>query len=217
MSALFKPWSNTVYRVSLFAIGLAVIGGTVAGPMIYVRTPFYLQTQDPIEQPVQFDHRHHVGDEGIDCRYCHSLVEKAASAGVPPTQLCLNCHSQVWNKSPKLNPVRESFFSGKPIVWNKVHKLPNYVYFNHSIHVAKGVGCATCHGRIDEMEQVRKVQPLTMGWCLECHRQPERFLRPREEIASMTWQPKGDQLELGRALKAEYHVQTRVSCSTCHR
>jgi len=217
MNALFKPWSNTVFRVALFAIGLLVVGGAVAAPMIYVRTPFYLQTQNPIAQPVQFDHRHHVGDEGIDCRYCHSLVEKAASAGVPPTQLCLNCHSQVWNKSPKLAPVRESFFTNKPIVWNKVHKLPNYVYFNHSIHVAKGVGCATCHGRIDEMPLVAKVQPLTMGWCLDCHREPEKFLRPREEIVSMTYQPKGDQLELGRALKAQYHVQTRVSCTTCHR
>jgi Cytochrome c7 and related cytochrome c len=217
MSALFKPSANTGFRVAIFALALLGGGGLIAGPMIYVRTPFFTQQQDPIDQPVQFDHRHHVGDEGIDCRYCHYLVEKTQWAGVPPTSLCLNCHEQIWNKSPKLAPVRESYFADKPIVWNKVNKLPHFVYFNHSIHVKQGVGCVTCHGRIDEMAAVEKAQPLTMGWCLECHRQPERFLRPREEITSMTWKPKGDQLELGRSLKDQYHVQTRTSCSTCHR
>src|SRR5207237_390956 len=141
--------------------------------MIYVRTPFYTQQQDPVDQPVQFDHRHHVGDEGIDCRYCHYLVEKSPAAGVPPTSLCLNCHEQIWNKSPKLAPVRESYFADRPIVWNKVNKLPHFVYFNHSIHVRQGVGCVTCHGRVDEMAQVEKAQSLAMGWCLECHRHPD--------------------------------------------
>lgn len=219
MPALFKPGSNTGFRVTLFALGMLAVGGAVAGPMIYVRSPFYTQVGDPIDQPVQFDHRHHVGDEGIDCRYCHTSVEKSSQAGVPPTQLCLNCHSQIWNKSPKLAPVRESFFTDKPIVWNKVNKLPNFVYFNHSIHVAKGVGCVTCHGRVDEMPAVHKAQPLSMAWCIDCHRAPERFLRPRDEVTSMTYKvAEGrDQLEIGRTLKAQYHVATRVSCTTCHR
>jgi hypothetical protein len=217
MSALFKPSTNTLVRVSLITLGLLAVGGAIAGPMIYVRSPFYTQLLDPIDQPVQFDHRHHVGDAGIDCRYCHALVEKSPMAGIPPTQLCLNCHSQVWNKSPKLAPVRESFFTDRPIVWSKVNKLPNFVYFNHSIHVKQGVGCVTCHGRIDEMPAVHKAQPLTMSWCIDCHRQPERFLRPRDQVTSMTWKAPSDQLALGRDLKAQYHVNTRVSCTTCHR
>ncbi|HYV67349.1 MAG TPA: cytochrome c3 family protein [Myxococcales bacterium] len=219
MSALFKPWTNTAFRLALFALALLFTGGLIAGPMIYVRSPLYTQQQDPIDQPVQFDHRHHVGDEGIDCRYCHSSVEKSSFAGIPATSVCLNCHSQIWNKSPKLAPVRESFFSDRPIVWNKVNKLPHFVYFNHSIHVKQGVGCVTCHGRIDQMAQVEKWAPLTMGWCLDCHRNPERFLRPREEVTSMTFTPGGEheQLALGERLKAEYHVATRTSCTTCHR
>jgi Cytochrome c7 and related cytochrome c len=219
MALLFKPWTNTAFRVALVAIALLLGGGVIGGPMLYVRSPLYTQQQDPIDQPVQFDHRHHVGDEGIDCRYCHFTVEKGPFAGVPPTSICLNCHAQVWNKSPKLAPVRESFFADRPIVWNKVNKLPHFVYFNHSIHVAKGVGCVTCHGRIDQMAAVEKWAPLTMGWCLDCHRQPERFLRPREEVVSMTWTAGGDheQLALGEQLKREYDVHTRTNCSTCHR
>ena len=196
MSSLFKPSSNTAFRIALFALALLFGGGLIAGPMIYVRTPFYTQQQDPVDQPVQFDHRHHVGDEGIDCRYCHYLVEKSPAAGVPPTSLCLNCHEQIWNK---------------------VNKLPHFVYFNHSIHVKQGVGCVTCHGRVDEMAQVEKAQPLTMGWCLECHRQPERYLRPRDQVTSMTYKPKSDQLAIGRELKEQYHVETRTSCTVCHR
>jgi len=219
MSLLFKPWTNTAFRVALVALALALGGGVIAGPMLYVRSPLYTQQQDPIDQPVQFDHRHHVGDEGIDCRYCHFTVEKGPFAGIPPTSVCLNCHSQVWNKSPKLAPVRESFFADRPIVWNKVNKLPHFVYFNHSIHVAKGVGCVTCHSRIDQMAAVEKWAPLTMGWCLDCHREPERFLRPREEVVSMTWKAGGDkeQFALGARLKQEYDVHTRTNCTTCHR
>jgi len=217
MSALFKPSSNTAFRIALVMLALLFGGGLIAGPMIYVRTPFYTQQQDPVDQPVQFDHRHHVGDEGIDCRYCHYLVEKSPNAGIPPTSVCLNCHEQIWNKSPKLAPVRESYFADRPIVWNKVNKLPHFVYFNHSIHVKQGVGCVTCHGRIDEMAQVEKAQPLTMGWCLDCHRQPEKYLRPRDQVTSMTYKPKGDQVALGRELKEQYHVDTRTSCTTCHR
>ncbi|TMA91356.1 MAG: cytochrome C [Deltaproteobacteria bacterium] len=217
MSSLFKPSSNTAFRLALAALALLFGGGLIAGPMIYVRTPFFTQQQDPVDQPVQFDHRHHVGDEGIDCRYCHYLVETSPAAGVPPTSLCLNCHEQIWNKSPKLAPVRESYFADRPIVWNKVNKLPHFVYFNHSIHVRQGVGCVTCHGRVDEMAQVEKAQSLAMGWCLECHRHPERYLRPRDQITSMTYKPTEDQLAIGKQLKEQYHVETRTSCTTCHR
>ena len=215
---IFRPKHNTLARLSL-VLAAAGAGGAVGGLLLWARTPYARNMETPIEQPLQFDHRHHTRDEGIDCRYCHNTVEKAPFASLPPTQLCLNCHSQVWNKSPKLAPVRESFFADRPIVWNKVNKLPHFVYFNHSIHVKQGVGCVTCHGRIDEMALVEKAQPLSMGWCLECHRNPERFLRPREEVVSMTWTAGGDkeQLALGGRLKQEYDVHTRTNCTTCHR
>lgn len=244
--SLFKPWSNTAARISLALLALGG-AGTLGGMMVYVRSPLYTQQGDPIDQPVQFDHRHHVGEVGIDCRYCHTSVEKAASAGIPPTSLCLNCHSQIWNKSPKLAPVRESFFTNTPIPWERVHKLPHYVYFNHSIHVAKGVGCATCHGRIDKMAAVEKFAPLTMSWCLECHRNPEKYLRPKDEVVNLGWEAPSSKesvvreliahglakddseaqpllalnadpkLAFGLALKEKHGVHTRTNCDACHR
>jgi hypothetical protein len=185
--------------------------------MIYVRSPYARGMQDPIEQPLQFDHRHHTRDEGIDCRYCHNTVDRSPHASIPPTQLCLNCHSQVWNKSPLLEPVRQSFFENKPLTWRRVYRVPDFVYFNHSIHVNKGVGCVSCHGRVDQMAAVEKATPLTMGWCLDCHRNPEKNLRPLEEITNMTWQPEGDPEVAGRLLAEKYDVHTRISCTTCHR
>jgi hypothetical protein len=173
--------------------------------------------QDPIEQPLQFDHRHHTRDEGIDCRYCHNTVDRSPHASIPPTQLCLNCHAQVWNKSPLLEPIRKSFFENKPMEWRRVYRVPDFVYFNHSIHVNKGVGCVSCHGRVDQMAAVEKATPLTMGWCLDCHRNPEKNLRPTEEITNMTWQPEGDPEVAGRLLAQQYDVHTRISCTTCHR
>ena len=215
MSVLFKPWTNTAFRVVLFclAAGAATFLGSL---MVYARSPLGTSQQEPVEQPVQFDHRHHVADEGIDCRYCHATVERSPSAGIPPTATCLGCHSQIWNKSPLLDPVRKSFFTNRPIPWVRVHKLPDFVYFNHSIHVAKGVGCATCHGRVDEMAAVEQVHTLGMGWCLECHREPEKYLRPREEITSMTYQPSSVP-EIQEALARQYEVHARTSCTTCHR
>jgi hypothetical protein len=190
---------------------------TIGGLMLYARTPFGTNQQDPVAQPVQFDHRHHVTDDLIDCRYCHTTVEKAASAGIPPTALCLNCHSQVWNKSPLLDVVRASWFANKPIVWTRVHNLPQFVYFNHAIHVNKGVGCVECHGRVDRMPAIQQVAPLTMGWCLDCHRNPYPRLRPLEEITNMDWKPEGDPVALGKELAKKYDVQPRVTCYTCHR
>ncbi len=219
MSALFKPSANALARGSI------VVLGTVAGLALlavwgYWRTPYGQGVQEEILQPVLFDHRHHVVDDLIDCRYCHFNVERGASAGIPSTEMCLNCHSQVWNKSPKLEPIRRSYFTGLPIEWRRVHQLPDFVYFNHSIHVNKGIGCATCHGRVDHMPAVTKVNSLQMGWCLDCHRDPAPNLRPRDQITNMAWTPPADPAA-ARALSAElmkaYDVHSRVSCTTCHR
>jgi hypothetical protein len=216
MSLLFRPRHNTLAQISLFAVAAGALGG-LGGLMVYARTPYARGMQDPIEQPIQFDHRHHTRDEGIDCRYCHNTVDKSPSASIPPTQLCLNCHSQVWNKSPLLEPVRRSFFENKPIEWRRVYKVPDFVFFNHAIHVNKGVGCVSCHGRVDQMPAVEKATPLTMGFCLDCHRHPEKNLRPVSEVANMIWEPAGDAEEVGRALREQNHVETRTSCTTCHR
>jgi hypothetical protein len=216
MSLLFRPRHNTAAQLSLFVVAAGALGG-IGALLVYVRTPYARGMQDPIEQPIQFDHRHHTRDEGIDCRYCHNTVDKSPSASIPPTQLCLNCHSQVWNKSPLLDPVRQSFIQNKPIEWRRVNKVPEFVFFNHSIHVNKGVGCVSCHGRVDLMPAVEKAETLTMGFCLDCHRHPEKNLRPVSEVVNMEWKPEGDQEELGKRLVEENHVQTRTSCSTCHR
>lgn len=174
-------------------------------------------------QPVPFSHALHAGDLGLDCRYCHNTVETSAFAAIPPTATCMNCHTGIHPESARLAPVRDSFTTGKPVDWKKIHDLPDFVTFNHSIHVNKGVGCATCHGRIDKMEVVAQAKTLSMSWCLECHREPEKFLRPRDQVTNMAFDPVRDtgksQLELGRELKQLYEVKTiayMTSCSTCH-
>jgi len=175
------------------------------------------------QQPVQFSHKHHVGDDGIDCRYCHTSVETSATAGMPSTNTCMSCHKQIWSDSPYLEPVRASLRDGKPIEWIRVHDLPDYVYFNHSIHVNKGVGCSTCHGRVDEMPIAYQASTLQMEWCLECHRTPEKFVRPKERVFDMNWRPQNktetDFME-ANSLIAKYKIQDKkvlTSCSTCHR
>ena len=216
MASLFRPKHNTLAKLSLLIVAGGA-AGSLGGLFFYVRSPLARGMQDPIEQPIQFDHRHHTRDEGIDCRFCHSSVDRSPHAGIPATQLCLNCHSQIWNQSPLLDPVRRSFIEGTPIVWKKVNDVPDFVYFNHSIHVNKGVGCVTCHGRIDQMAAVEKAQPLTMSWCLDCHRNPEKNLRPVEEVTNMAWVPEGDPAEAGKQYAELNQVHTRTSCSTCHR
>ena len=216
MSPLFRPRHNTLAQISLFLVA-AGAAGVPLGLMLYARTPLARGMQDPVEQPVQFDHRHHTKDEGIDCRYCHNTVDRSPAAGIPQTQLCLNCHSQVWNKSPILEPIRQSFINNTPIKWNRVYQVPEFVYFNHSIHVNKGVGCISCHGKVGEMAAIEKATPLTMSWCLECHRRPEANLRPVEEITNQNWKPDGDPEEVGRLLAVKNNVHTRTSCTTCHR
>jgi len=218
MASLFRPKHNTLAKLSLLIVAGGAVGG-IGGLLFYVRSPIARGMQDPIEQPIQFDHRHHTRDEGIDCRYCHNTVDKSPSASIPPTQLCLNCHSQVWNKSPLLEPVRQSFIQNKPIEWRRVNKVPEFVFFNHSIHVNKGVGCVTCHGRVDQMQEVYQFAPLSMGWCLDCHRAPYKNLRPPEEVTNMAWtQPNGeDPVEYGKKLAEKNNLHPPTDCSTCHR
>jgi hypothetical protein len=171
------------------------------------------------EQPVPYSHALHAGELGMDCRYCHNTVETAAYAAIPPTRTCMNCHGKIRAESPKLLPVRESYSSGLPVPWIKVHDLPDYVYFDHSAHVARGVGCVECHGRVDKMEEVYQVEPLSMGWCLDCHRNPEPHLRPPEYVTAMDWAPQdGESREtLGRRLREQHDIDPSTDCSTCHR
>src|SRR3954465_3931618 len=186
MPQIFHHSTNFLARLSIFGaifILLAVLWVVATINRSSWNTGAFTER----EQPVQFSHKHHAGDDGIDCRYCHTSVETSASAGLPPTQTCMNCHSQIWADSPYLEPVRESWRTGRPIQWTRVHDLPDYAYFNHSIHVAKGVGCSPCHGRIDEMPLVYQASSLQMEWCLQCHRNPEKFVRPKEEVFNMKW------------------------------
>jgi hypothetical protein len=217
MAALFPRWSNSAMKAALLtlAVGAAT---AIAAPMIYARTPFLRGQYFPVDQPVEFDHRHHVRDDGIDCRYCHRGVERTAWAGLPSTDVCVGCHGQVWRDSLLLEPVRRSYFSGQPIAWNRVHRLPDFAYFDHSIHVSKGVGCVECHGAVDEMARVYQVAPLKMGWCIECHRDPAPHLRPRDQITSTRWAPRDDDREaLGRELARANGVRSVTFCSACHR
>jgi hypothetical protein len=216
MSQIFRPRANALARASL-AGGVGFLVFLVWMLYTAMRSDFVTGANTNIEQPVQFSHAHHVGGLGIDCRYCHTSVEQSSFANIPPTKTCMNCHSQIWVTSPYLEPVRASFRTGESIQWVRVHNLPDFVYFNHGIHIKKGVGCETCHGRIDQMPGIRQVRSLQMEWCLECHRAPERYVRPREAVFTMGYEPPVRQAELGPRLVAEYGIQSLTSCSTCHR
>jgi hypothetical protein len=216
MPQIFHPSTNTIARLSIFG-ALFILAGLLWLISALDRSSYATEEGVVRAQPVPFSHEHHVGGLGIDCRYCHTSVEKSAFAGIPPTETCMNCHAYIWTQSPMLEPVRESFRTGKPIPWTRVHNLPDFVYFNHSIHVHKGIGCTTCHGRVDQMPLMRQTHSLLMQWCLDCHRQPEKFIRPREFVFDMAWKPEGDQQTLGKKLVQEYHVATLTTCSVCHR
>ncbi|HEV7734820.1 MAG TPA: cytochrome c3 family protein [Candidatus Binatia bacterium] len=216
MAQIFHRSTNTLSRVTIFGAAF-IVAGLLWFLAVLTRSDYATGAHVAREQPVQFSHKHHVGELGLDCRYCHTSVEVSAVASVPPTKTCINCHSQIWAQSAFLEPVRSSFRTDESIRWLRVHDLPDYVYFNHSIHVHKGVGCATCHGRIDEMNQVWQENSLQMEWCLDCHRHPEANLRPRDQVFNMAWEPPGDARALGLELKKAYDVHPRVDCSTCHR
>lgn len=216
MSQIFSKSANAWSKASIFAVLglLATIGGAVG---VLQRSDFVTSANQFKDQPVQFSHQHHVGGIGIDCRYCHTSVEVSSTAGIPPTKTCINCHSQIWSTSPYLEPVRSSFRDDKPLKWLRVHDTPDFVYFNHSIHVKKGMGCETCHGRVDKMPLMKQQNTLQMEWCLNCHRNPEQFVRPRSEVFTMGYVPAVDQRELGPQLVAEYKIQSLTNCSVCHR
>src|SRR5713226_333031 len=222
MAQIFHRSTNFIARFSVFS-AVFLVGIALIAVLAVARSPYLTRQNISREQPVQFSHKHHVGDDGIDCRYCHTSVETAASAGMPSTAICMNCHRQIWADSPYLEPVRASFKTGKPLEWIRVHDLPDFAYFNHSIHVNKGVGCSTCHGRIDQMPVVSQANSLQMEWCLECHRRPENFVRPKEKIFDMEWRPRNSnkkEIADGIELKKQYQIQepaVLTSCSTCHR
>jgi hypothetical protein len=216
MAALFPRWTNTAARVSLVAAVCALLGLPVA-LMAWVRTPNATRRYQPVAQPIPFDHRVHVTGQQIDCRYCHYTAERSASAGIPPSSTCVPCHSESWMSTNVMAPVVASVATGRPLQWNRVNALPGFVYFNHAIHVTKGVGCETCHGRVDRMASVFQAAPLTMQWCVSCHRDPAAHLRPVSEVTTMGWTPPVPQRQLGEALVKENRVRELTNCTTCHR
>jgi len=216
MAQIFHPSTNTISRVTIFgALFFVAFLAWVAGALY--RSPYVTRQLSPIVQPVPFSHKHHVTDDGIDCRYCHTSVETSSFAGVPPTKTCMNCHTMIWSDAPMLEPVRKSFQTGQSIQWVRVNYVPQFVYFNHSIHIHKGIGCTTCHGPVGEMPLTWQAETLHMRWCLDCHRTPEKFIRPRSEVFNPNWQPPPNQLEVGAKLVKEYNVKKLIDCYTCHR
>ena len=213
MPQIFRRSANTLSKVSIFGV-LSLGGGVVLLAIVIGRSGYVTRAHEFIEQPLQFSHQHHVLDDGIDCRYCHTSVETSAFAGIPPTKTCMNCHSVLFANASFLEPVRASFRSGASILWTRVHDLPDFVYFDHSIHVSKGVACVTCHGRVDEMPLMWQTESLAMEWCVDCHRDPEPHLGPRDAITAMMRRPVPGE---GRLLAGALHVRTRTDCSTCHR
>lgn len=216
MAQIFHRSTNTIARVSIYGALIVVV---ILGFALNVvnQTSYVTEAYNARPQPVPFSHKHHVGELGLDCRYCHSTVEVSSSAGMPPTQTCMACHSQIWTNAAILEPIRVSYRDSKPIEWTRVNAVPDFVYFNHSIHIAKGVGCTTCHGPVAEMNITWRAESLYMRWCLDCHNAPEKYLRPRSEVFNPYYQPPADQGALGRKLMAEYKVQRLTNCTTCHR
>jgi len=232
MPQIFHRSTNSISRITII-LSVVLVSGLLFAAAELQRSPYYSWRGVTRVQPVPFSHQHHVGGLGIDCRYCHTSVETSSFAGIPPTKTCMNCHAQIWTNAPMLEPVRESFRSGRSLVWTRVNAVPDYVYFDHSIHINKGVGCNDCHGPVDRMPLMYAANTLQMEFCLNCHRAPEKFLRPRSEVFNMRYeQPTSqkplamdgktftDQMALGNYLKDKYHLRTPydiTSCNTCHR
>lgn len=224
---IFPPWFDLLVKV-LGPVG--AIGGLHALAVVYLGfSPLTIDVGYEPKQPVPYSHRLHAGELGMDCRYCHNTVEVSSQASIPPTATCMNCHTMVRTTSPLLEPVRQSHETGDPVQWVRVHDLSDFAYFNHSAHVTRGIGCASCHDRIDRMDEVYQAQKLSMGWCLDCHRNPEAHLRPKDQITNMGWKASDfgaslqdpskpmTQKELGKLLRAEYQINPSTSCSICHR
>jgi hypothetical protein len=232
MAQIFHRSANTLARASI--LGAVLFISVVGAALLKLqRSPYVTRQYIAPEQPIPFSHQHHVTGLGLDCRYCHTSVEESSFAGIPPTKTCMNCHALIWTSADMLEPVRYSFRSGESIQWTRVHDLPDFVYFNHSIHISKGIGCRSCHGPVNDMPLMYEENSLQMEWCLNCHREPEKFLQPKDTLFNMTYvPPSGDrpleykgttytsQVELGKKLSDEYHLRSTpdiTSCSTCHR
>jgi hypothetical protein len=219
MRQLFAPGADAIFRLAILVAVTTVVGlfFVTAG---VTSSSYVTRVGIAPDQPVPFSHKHHSGELGIDCRYCHQQVEYLASAGIPPTWTCMTCHSQIWKDSPMLEPVRASLEQNKPLVWTRVNRLPDYVYYNHSIHIKKGIGCSSCHGNVKEMQLTSKVQGFQMEFCLNCHRNPEKFVRPQSQIFNMSWSPPENQATVGPMLVKQYHIgqpDKMTDCSICHR
>ena len=216
MSQIFHRSANSLARMSLVFV-LIALGGGLWLLLTLGRSAWVTNAMVPVVQPVQFSHQHHVQTIGIDCRYCHTAVETSSFAGTPPMKTCMNCHLQIWSNSPYLEPVRAAYRDSRPLRWIRVHNLPDFVYFNHAVHIKKGIGCETCHGRVDKMPLMWQQNSLQMEWCLECHRNPEKYVRPRTEIYTMGYRPAEAQETLGPKLVNQYAIASRTDCSVCHR
>lgn len=219
MSQIFPPRSNTIARASLLAVPILL--ALVVGLLVwFLHSSTFNRVGVNVPQPVAFPHSTHTGLVGLDCRFCHSTVDKSSFADIPPTETCMGCHSYVRTDSPLLAPVRQSWETGQPIAWNRVNDLPDFVYFDHSIHVNKGVGCESCHGRVDQMATAVKTETFYMAWCIDCHREPEKQIRPLDQVYTMGYQPAEDQQVLGSRLVEEYNLlpaSQLMNCSICHR
>ena len=217
MAQLFPPSVDLYAKIVILGVGVLLVGGTYSLYLLN-RSPYWTNVGVTLDQPVPFSHQHHAGELGIDCRFCHTSVATSSYAGMPDTQTCMTCHSQIWKDAPMLQPVRQSYAENKPIKWNTVNEMPGYVYFNHSIHINKGVGCSSCHGRVDEMPITWKATDMTMGWCLACHRNPASNLRPISQVYQMDWTTPKDP-HVGQALFTARNIQKDhlTDCSACHR
>ncbi len=213
---LFPDWADSAFRLATGGLVAVLVLG-VGALIWYFQSPYETNEHVPYDQPVEFDHRHHVHDDGISCLFCHQTATTSSTAGLPPTELCMGCHSQIWTNSPLVQPLVSSYFTGRPLAWNRIYEVPDYVYFDHSIHVAKGVACVECHGRVDRMARVYKVTSLEMQWCLDCHSDPAPHLRDPSQVLSMTWKPPGDRRAYGESIMRRLDVKKLTDCYTCHR
>ena len=222
MSDVFPKWTNTLPLK--IAVGVVLVGAAVTAGAWYYLTPKYSRVGYQPTQPVNFPHSIHAGQMGMDCRYCHSTVEKSWYANLPAANVCMNCHNTVLKDDPRLAPIRESFATGKPVPWVQIHRTPDYVYFNHSVHVTRGVSCVECHGRIDQMDEVAQAKPLHMAFCLDCHRNPAMAIRPVDKVTDLGWKWDPDpeknalkQKEFGEKRVHDWKIQSLENCSACHR
>ncbi|MBI1386972.1 MAG: cytochrome C [bacterium] len=211
----FPKWIN--YLRPALGVAAILVPAYVIFLLYYGGSPYNTDIGYAPQQPVPYSHEIHAGQLGMDCRYCHNTVDQTAHASIPPTQTCMNCHKMIRPDSDKLLPVRDSFATGMPIEWVRVHDLPDFVYFNHSAHVTRGISCVSCHGRVDKMEVVSQEKPLSMAWCLDCHRNPEKNLRPLDKVYDLSWAPEEGQEVVGARIKKLYNINPPTDCSTCHR